>query len=123
MLTSTITLEGNLAAQPELRFTGNGTPVVDLTILVNRRISNDAGQWSDGEPTRHRVAAFGTLAENIAGSLSTGDRVIVTGDLHTEAWDDRESGEKRTGTKIIADAVGASLRWNTVTTGKQAKDT
>jgi len=65
------------------------------------------------EPTRHIVRAFKTLAENIVESLAKGDRVFVHGTVTTEAWTDKESGDKRTAQRVLADIVGPSLRWAT----------
>jgi single-strand DNA-binding protein len=111
---TTVTFEGNLAADPELRSAGSGKQVVEFTVLVNeRRRSSDIGEWEDGEPTRHRVKAFKHLGENIAESLSKGDRVFVHGTVTTEGWTDKDTGDKRTGQKVLANIVGPSLRWAT----------
>jgi single-strand DNA-binding protein len=59
------------------------------------------------------VKAFKTLAENIAESLGKGDRVFVHGIITTEAWTDRETGDKRTAQRVLAEIVGPSLRWAT----------
>jgi single-strand DNA-binding protein len=77
----------------------------------------------NGEPTRHRVKAFRQLGENIADSLGKGDRVIVHGTVTTETWTDKDTGEKRTGQKILADVVGPSLRWATVRITKSIRVT
>ena len=74
MLTTTVTFEGNLAADPELRFTPTGKQLAELRVLVNARHQNDAGEWEDAEPTRHRVTCFGTLAENVTESLRSARR-------------------------------------------------
>lgn len=113
MLTTTVTLEGNLATDPELRFTPAGKQLAELRVLVNARRQNDAGEWEDTEPTRHRVTCFGTLAENVTESLRTGDRVIVIGRISTDTWTDKDTGDKRTAPRVLADAVGPSLRWAT----------
>jgi single-strand DNA-binding protein len=76
---TTITFEGNLADDPQVRFTPSGKQITEITVLVNERRLNGAGEWVDGEPTRHVVKAFKTLAENIAESLGKGDRVFVHG--------------------------------------------
>jgi single-strand DNA-binding protein len=55
--------------------------------------------------------AFKTLAENIAESLAKGDRVFVHGTVTTEAWTDKQSSEKRTAQRVLADIVGPSLPW------------
>jgi single-strand DNA-binding protein len=121
---TTVTFEGNLAADPELRYTASGKQIVELTVLVNERRHNpDTGDWEDGEPTRHRVKAFRQLGENIADSLAKGDRVIVHGTVTTDTWTDKDTGEKRTGQKILADVVGPSLRWATVRITKSIRVT
>jgi single-strand DNA-binding protein len=95
-------------------------------VLVNERRLNGDGGWVDGEPTRHVVKAFKTLAENIVESLAKGDRVFVHGTVTTDSWIDKESGEKRTAQRVLAEVVGPSLRWATTrvtkTTRTQATD-
>jgi single stranded DNA-binding protein len=51
-------------------------------------------------------------AENLADSLSKGDRVMVTGRLRQRSWETPE-GDKRSVTELEADEVGASLKWAT----------
>jgi single-strand DNA-binding protein len=76
---TTVTFEGNLADDPQVRFTPSGKPITEMTVLVNARRQNSDGEWVDAEPTRHVVRAFRTLAENIVESLAKGDRVFVHG--------------------------------------------
>jgi single-strand DNA-binding protein len=51
-------------------------------------------------------------AENLADSLSKGDRIMVTGRLRQRSWETPE-GDKRSVTELEADEVGASLKWAT----------
>jgi single-strand DNA-binding protein len=110
---TTVTSEGNLADDPRTRFTGSGKQVTELTVLVNQRRQDGDGKWVDGEPTRLVVRAFKTLAEDTVQSLVKGDRVVVLGTVTTEAWTDKQSGEKRTAQRVLAEIVGPSLRWAT----------
>jgi single-strand DNA-binding protein len=110
---TTVTVEGNLADDPQVRFTPSGKQVTELTVLVNERHLNGDGEWVEGEATRHVVKAFKTLAENIVESLSKGDRVFVHGTVTTEAWTDKDTGGKRTAQRVLAEVVGPSLRWAT----------
>jgi single-strand DNA-binding protein len=123
---TTVTFEGNLADDPQTRFTGSGKQITELTVLVNQRRQNSDGEWVDAEPTRHVVRSFKTLAENIVESLAKGDRVFVHGTVITEAWIDKQSGEKRTAQRVLAEIVGPSLRWATAritkTTRSSASD-
>ena len=110
---TTVTFEGNLADDPQVRFTPSGKQITEITVLVNQRRQNEDGEWVEAEPTRHVVRAFKTLAENIAESLAKGDRVFVHGTVTTEAWTDQQTGEKRTAQRVLAEVVGPSLRWAT----------
>ena len=69
------------------------------------------------------VRAFKTLAENVAESLAKGDRVFVHGTVTTEAWTDKQSGEKRTTQRVVAEIVGPSLRWATARITKTTHST
>ena len=50
------------------------------------------------------MTAWQTLAENVAESLTRGARVIVTGRLEQQTWEDKD-GQKRYATDIVADRV------------------
>jgi single-strand DNA-binding protein len=102
---------GNLVDDPELRFTGNGTAVANLRVAVTQRIQQD-GTWRDGETSFFKVNVWRGQAENLADSLSKGDRVMVSGRLRQRSWETSE-GEKRSVTELEADEVGASLKWAT----------
>ena len=65
---------GNLAADPELRFTNTGTPVANLRVAVTARIQDKDGTWRDGETSFHRVNVWRQQAINLADSLGKGDR-------------------------------------------------
>jgi single-stranded DNA-binding protein len=65
----------------------------------------------DAQPTRHVVRALKTLAENIGRHLAKEDRVFVHGTVTTEAWTDKQTGEKQTVQRVSAEIVAPSLRW------------
>lgn len=109
---NTTTLTGNLTREPELRFLPDGRPVCNFGIAQNTRRQVD-GQWIDGETNYFDVAAFGSLGENLAESLKTGDRVIVHGSLRYRTWE-TDDGSKRSKIEVVADDVAASMMWATV---------
>ena len=124
MLQTTIVFEGNIAADTELTYTPAGRPVVRFPVLVSRRRkSPDTGEWADGEPTRHACVAFGILGEHIADSLRKGDRVLIVGNVVTDTWDDKDTGDKRTAQRVLTDAAGPSLRWATARVNKAQRTT
>lgn len=118
---STITFAGNLAADPELRHTRTGKSVVRFTVIENRRCRTADG-WTDAEPNVFRVEAWGQLAENIVASLHTGDRAHIEGRIDTGAWEDSETGAKRTAQHVTADEVSFSLRFHAVVATKNTAD-
>jgi single-strand DNA-binding protein len=57
---------------------------------------------------------------NVAESLTTGARVLVTGRVQSRNWE-TEDGAKRSAVEIEAEEVAASLRFATVAITKAAK--
>ena len=105
-----ITILGNITRDPELRFTPSGTAVVSFGLAVNRSIQNKkSGEWQT-EVDFFNVTAWYKLAENCAESLSKGDRVLVSGRLSQDSWEDKE-GQKRSTVKIIASVIAPSLEF------------
>jgi single-strand DNA-binding protein len=115
-VTTTITFAGNLTDDAQLEYTREGRPAGTFRVLVNRRTSNEEGEWVGGEPTAHSVRVLGTAAAHAHDSVGRADRVLVHGLLKTDAWLEKESGEQRTRTVVgVNDRVGeigASLRRN-----------
>lgn len=105
-----ITVEGNLVADPVFEESANSTKLAKFSVAVADRKLQD-GAWVDGDTEFHRTTVFGRAAENVRDSLTKGDAVIVTGVLEFRHWTDAASGERRTATEIVADAVAPSLRF------------
>jgi single-strand DNA-binding protein len=99
--------QGNLTADPKLRYTAGGTPVAEFRVLVSHRVKDSDEQWIDAEPTGHNVKVYGRLAEATVNQLVKGSRVIVIGRTETDAWPEPTTGEKRTTTRVIVDRHGA----------------
>lgn len=120
-----ITARGNLTADPILRFTQAGKPVVSLTIACNdRRKDATTGEWVDGDTTFLDVTSWHN-AEGIAETLHKGEQVVVVGTLKQRNYETKE-GEKRRAfevdaasvSKVIRDAAGpSSAGTNTDTSG------
>lgn len=118
---STIALNGNLAFDPELRFTPSGTAVAELVVLENRRTKRD-GEWIDDEPNRFIVTVWRRQAENVAESLRKGSEVLVIGEVKTETWEDHE-GQTRFKQHIEASHVGAGLMFQTAKLTRSSRRT
>ncbi|MHC9046729.1 single-stranded DNA-binding protein [Microbacterium saperdae] len=115
-----ITVVGNLTADPELRFTQGGVPVVNLTIASTARVADrEAGGYKDGDSLFLKAVAWREYAEHIAGSLSKGIRVIAQGRLRQRSFQDRE-GNQRTAFELEIDEIGPSLRFATAQVSRVA---
>lgn len=107
-----ITIKGNLATDPELRYVPNGKPVATIIVLENRRV-RQGGEWTDAEPNRFEVEVWDHQAQNVADSLTKGSPVVVVGNIITKKW--TKDGENRTRQILRAELVGHSLARHTVT--------
>lgn len=87
-------LTGNLTRDIETRFTPKGTAVGDCAIAVQKG-------WGEQKKTNFfNLTFWGKNAENAAKYLAKGSRVIVTGELDLDEWNDKQTGQKRTAVKI-----------------------
>ncbi len=108
---STVTFEGNLAADVEVKENKSGGVYLDAVVLVNQGKDSDG---TDRTPTRWQVRITGRTAEN-AANLRKGDRLLVTGSVVTDSWTDKQTGEIRYATRVLAQSVGVSLTFGRVT--------
>jgi len=108
---TSITIVGNLVADPEIRFTPSGAAVANFTVASTpRTYDKQQEKWVDGETLFMRCSVWRDAAENVAESLMRGTRVIVTGRLKSRSYETKE-GEKRTVVELDVDEVGPSLRY------------
>ncbi|MCE5291647.1 MAG: single-stranded DNA-binding protein [Nocardiaceae bacterium] len=118
---TTITIIGNLTADPELRFTPAGAAVANFTVAATpRTFDRNSNEWKDGEALFMRCNIWREAAENVAESLTRGSRVIVTGRLKQRSYETRE-GEKRTVVELEVDEVGPSLKYATAKVNKAGR--
>ena len=103
---NTVQILGNLARDPEVRYTQSGKAVATFTVAASNIFTS-----SDGETKEQTVfvncVAWGKLGENI-GNLRKGNRVFVEGRLQTRSYETTD-GQKRYVTEVVANFVGTSL--------------
>lgn len=98
-----VVIGGNLTADPDTKFLPSGTAATEFTIAVNET-------WKNGDGVKQEKAhflrcfTFGKTGENIAKYFKKGNRIIVTGSLSQEAWEDKETGKKREKTRVKVDS-------------------
>ena len=94
---------GHLGADPEMRYTANGSAVTTFRVASSRNFSDSSGERRE-ETEWFRVVTWNRLAEICAQYLTKGRLVYVEGRLQTRAWDDQQ-GQKRYTTELIAQEV------------------
>jgi single-strand DNA-binding protein len=106
-----MTVCGNLASDPELRYTTQtNTPVVSFTVLSTpRNMDRTTQTYKDGETLSIRCSAWRQMAENVNSSLKKGSRVVVYGRITQHSYEDQQ-GNRRYRLELTVEDVGASLR-------------
>ena len=99
-----VELIGYLGADPQVKTFENGQ-IANFSVATTRRWKNrEDDEWKE-ETEWSRVVTRGRLAEQCAAALRKGSRVRVEGRLRTRSWEDRESGQQRSATEIVASDV------------------
>lgn len=86
---------GRLGADPELRYTKNGTAVTTISLATSKSHKNrETDEWE--ETTQwHRVVLWKGLAEFAAAKLSKGSAVYIEGELRYRKWEDEEGNPRK----------------------------
>lgn len=90
-----VELMGRLVKDIELKKGKNDNVYGVFTLAVNRKENKEIADFID-------CVAFGKLAEIISEYTEKGNRIIVTGSLHFDRYQDKE-GNNRVSTNIIVD--------------------
>jgi single-strand DNA-binding protein len=97
-----VLLIGNLTRDPEIRYTPKGTAVAEIGIAVNRVFSGEDGEKRE-EVTFVDVTLWSRLAELAEQYLKKGRSVFIEGRLQLDSWDDKQTGQKRSRLRVIAE--------------------
>lgn len=100
-----VILIGNLGRDPEVRYTPNGLAVANLALATSE-------SWKDkqsGEQVErtewHRIVMYQRLAEIAGEYLRKGSKIYIEGRLQTRKWQDKNTGQDRYSTEIIANEM------------------
>jgi single-strand DNA-binding protein len=99
-----VILLGNVTRDPEIRYTPKGTAVTELGVALNRVYTSDNGERRE-EVTFVEVTLWGRTAEVAGEYLKKGRPVFIEGRLQLDTWDDKQSGQKRSKLKVVADGL------------------
>ena len=107
-----VVLVGNVGKDPEVKYSPSGTPIAKFSLPTNERFKDRSGEWQE-RVEWHSIVAWQRLAEIVGEFVTTGSKVYIEGKLQTSSWEDRQSGQTRYRTEIMArDLVLLSSRGN-----------
>ena len=99
-----VILVGRLGKDPEVRSTPGGQTVAKFTVATDERYTDKAGEKQE-RTEWHNIVAWGRLGEICGQYLRKGKLVYIEGAIRTESWDDKESGQKKYKTTVVANEM------------------
>ena len=99
-----VMLMGNLTRDPEVRYTPKGTAVAEIGLAVNRIYSGENNEKRE-ETTFVDVTLWGRTAEVAGEYLKKGRPVFIEGRLQLDLWEDKQSGQKRSKLRVVAEGM------------------
>ncbi len=104
-----VILIGNLGADPEIRHTQDGRPIVNLRVATSDSWRDKATGERREKTEWHRVVIFNEGLARIAEQyLRKGSKVYLEGSLQTRKWED-QSGQERYSTEVVLQGFNSSL--------------
>jgi single-strand DNA-binding protein len=94
-------LLGTSGKDAEFHATSGGTGIVTFSVATSERYKDASGNWQE-KTEWHNVKAFGRTAEIAREKVQKGTKVFIEGKLTTESWDDKQSGQKKYKSVIVA---------------------
>ncbi len=100
-----VILMGNLTRDPQVRYTPGGTAVTEIGMAVNRTWYDKQANQRKEETTFVDVTLWGRQAEVAGEYLSKGRSVLIEGRLQLDQWEDKNTGDKRSKLKVVAEEM------------------
>jgi single-strand DNA-binding protein len=97
---NSMTLVGNLGADPEMRYMPDGTPTATIAVATSDKWKDKTTGEGKEKTEWHRVVFFRGLADVVGQYLKKGSQVYVLGKLRTRKWTDKDGIERYT-TEIV----------------------
>ena len=116
-----VILLGNLGDKPEIKYTGDGKAITNLSIATSKAwVDKDSGEKR--ETTQwHRVVLFGKRAQIANQYCKKGTKVYIEGELTTNKYQDKDTGKNKYSTQIVVDSFNGSFQM--VSGGKKSSAT
>ena len=101
---NSVFLIGRLTADPELKYTPQGTAVANMSLAINET-------WTDAKGDKHErttflnIIAWGKQAENSREYLTKGSQIFVDGRIDVRSWEDKRGGGMRKVYEVVAQRI------------------
>ncbi len=103
-----VILVGNVGKDPEVRYSGNGSAIANLTLATSDSWTDQSGQKQE-KTEWHRVVFFGKLAEVVEKYIKKGSKLYVEGKLQTRKWQGQDGQDKYT-TEVVIDGFSGQMQ-------------
>lgn len=110
---NTVQILGNLARDPEVRYTKSGRAVATFTVAATNTYIDSATNETKEQTAFINCVAWGNLGEAV-GNYRKGNRLFVEGRIQTRSYED-SNGQKKYVTEVVAGFVGLSALNDTAT--------
>lgn len=104
---NSVQILGNLARDPELRFTKTGRAVATFTVAATNTYIDSATNETKEQTAFINCVAWGKTGEAV-GNCKKGERLLVNGRIQIRSYED-SNGQKKYVTEIVSDFVGRKL--------------
>ena len=116
-----VILLGNLGNQPDIKYTGDGKAIANLSIATSK-VWVDKNSGEKKETTQwHRIVLFGKRAQIANQYCKKGTKVYIEGELQTNKYQDKDTGKDKYSTQIVVDSFNGSFQM--VSGGKKSRAT
>lgn len=96
-----VILVGRLGKDPEMKSTPSGLSIAKFSLATDEKFTDRSGEKQE-RTEWHNIVVFGKVADICGQYLKKGKLVFIEGSIRTDSWDDKESGQKKYRTEIIA---------------------
>lgn len=107
----TVSVTGRVGSDPELKFMPDGKPVLNFSVVADKKRKDDSGNWVDDKVCWMQAAVWGHAANHAAETLAKGMEVVITGALSTRNYQ-RNDGSQGTSLDLTVYSIGPSLQWD-----------
>jgi single-strand DNA-binding protein len=99
-----VILIGNVGNDPDIKYTPSGVPVAKVSLATNESYKDKSGEWQE-RTEWHNLVFWQRRAEIVGEYVKKGSKLFIEGRLQTSSWEDKQTGEKKYRTEIVAQTL------------------